>query len=131
MNIASELPSPLSNFVVDVPENTYYDFKLEPDSTYPLPGVTYPVDYGNIPGYIGEDTHELDLFVGNDLNGKAGYVVVQRGEVIPDEHKFYAGLTEEEVSRVLEELQPVLIKHKRFDNLNELLEMIEQFKDEV
>ena len=131
MNIASDLPNPLSNFVVDVPYDTYYDFELEPDSTYPLKGVTYPVDYGNIPSYTAEDNHELDLFVGNALDGASGYIVVQRGEKIPDEHKFYAALTEKEVHKVLEQLKPVLVEHKQFDNLSELLEMIEQFKDKA
>lgn len=131
MNIATELPNPLNSFVVDVPENTYYDFELEPGSTYPLPGVTYPVDYGNIPGYTAQDNHELDLFVGRASDGKAGYVIVQRGETIPDEHKFYVGLTDDEVDKVLAELQPVLVEHKEFDDLSELLRMIEQFKDKV
>ena len=129
MNIASELPKPLNTFVVDVPQNTYYDFGLEPNSTYPLKGVTYPVDYGNIPGYTAEDNHELDLFVGSTSDGEAGYIVVQRGEKIPNEHKFYVGLSAEEVNNVLEELRPVLVEHRRLDDLSELLEKIEQFKD--
>ncbi len=30
------LPVPLSSFTVDVPANTYYDFELEPGSSYHL-----------------------------------------------------------------------------------------------
>ncbi len=130
-NIASELPTPLNTFMVDVPQNAYYDFELDADSTYPLKGVTYPVDYGNIPGYTAEDNHELDLFVGNAVEGKVGYIIVDRGEKIPNEHKFYVGLTDEEVNMVLEELRPVLVEHKRFEDVNMLLEMIEQFKDKA
>lgn len=131
MNIASQLPSPLSEFVIDVPQNTYYDFNLDANSTYPLSGVTYPVDYGNIPGYTGEDGHELDLFVGKTVEGESGYIIVDRGDNIPDEHKFYIGLTNEDVGKVLDELRPVLIEHKGFNNQDELLEMIDQFKDEA
>ena len=81
MNIAAQLPEPLNTFVVDVPANQYYDFELAPDSDYPLKGVTYPVDYGNIPGYTAEDSHELDFYVGNEVNGEIGCVLVDRGVV--------------------------------------------------
>ncbi len=131
MNISSQLPRPLNTFVIDVPQNTYYDFELEPNSIYPLKGVTYPVDYGNIPGYTAQDGHELDLFVGNTPNGKCGYVIVQRGEEIPDEHKFYIELSNDELSKILAELKPVLIENKNFETMDELLEMIEQFKDKA
>ena len=129
MNIASHLPKPLDAFVVDIPANQYYDFGLEPGSTYPLKGVTYPVDYGNIPGYTAEDGHELDLFVGQLKDGEMGYVVVDRGEHILNEHKFYAGLTSQEVEAVLEQLKPVLLKHEKIAGIDMLLSAIEEFKD--
>ncbi len=129
MNIAPELPAPLPTFVTDVPQNQYYDFELEPGSTYPLKGVTYPVDYGNIPGYTAEDGHELDFFVGSLPDGEIGYVVVYRGETAPNEHKFYIGLTTQEVEEVLRQLKPVLVEHKKIDDKASLLAMIEQFKD--
>ena len=131
MNIAEQLPIPLDTFVIDVPANQYYDFELTPDSTYPLKGVTYPVDYGNIPGYTGEDGHELDFYIGTTLNGLIGYVVVFRGDDRPNEHKFYVGLTEQEQQSILSELKPVLIKQQEIDSLDELLEAIEPFKDEA
>ncbi len=131
MNIAEQLPSPLNAFVIDVPANQYYDFKLAPDSTYPLKGVTYPVDYGNIPGHTGEDGHELDFYIGKTLNGLIGYVVVFRGDDRPNEHKFYVGLTEQEQQSILSELKPVLIEQQGIHNLDELLKAIEPFKDEA
>ena len=131
MNIAANLPKPLSDFVVDVPKDTYYDFKLAPDSTYPLKGVTYPVDYGNIPGYTAEDGHELDLFVGSDSKGKAGYVIVDRGEHISNEKKFFIGLTPSDLEAVLSELQPVLIGSKEVGTVTELLNMIEEYEDKA
>lgn len=129
MNISSELPAPLNTFVVDVPANQYYDFELEPGSTYPLAGVTYPVDYGNIPGYIAEDTHELDLFVGNQLDGEIGFVIVERGDNNPNEHKFYVGLTPKEVEKVINELEPVLVAHDKIPDINTLVAAIAVFKD--
>ncbi|MDB5178422.1 MAG: hypothetical protein JWN01_365 [Patescibacteria group bacterium] len=129
MNIASQLPEPLNSFVVDVPANQYYDFELEANSTYPLKGVTYPVDYGNIPGYIAEDGHELDFFVGQLPDDEMGYVVVDRGEHTPDEHKFYVGLTPQEVRAVLEQLKPVLLKHEKIVGIDALLSAIEKFKN--
>ncbi len=124
------LPVPLSSFTVDVPANTYYDFELEPGSSYPLKGVTYPVDYGNIPGYTGEDGHELDYYIGEEENGLLGYIIVYRGDSIPDEHKFYVDLTDEDLQKVLAELSPVLIEQKAVSDMSELLAMIEDFKDD-
>ncbi len=129
MNIASRLAAPLCTFTVDVPANTYYDFKVAPESTYPLRGVTYPVDYGNIPHYFGEDGHELDFFIGNEMSGNLGYIIVDRGDIIPDEHKFYVGLTDQEIDDILLELRPVLILHSRLKSMSELLVMVEKFKD--
>jgi hypothetical protein len=129
MNIASQLTEPLNTFVVDVPANQYYDFELPLDSTYPLKGVTYPVDYGNIPGYTAEDGHELDFFIGLHPDGEIGYVLVDRGEHTPNEHKFYAGLTAEQVQEVLDQLKPVLIKSEKIIGMEALQEMIEPYKD--
>lgn len=131
MNISDSLPQPLDTFVVDVPANQYYDFKLSPDSTYPLKGVTYPVDYGNIPGYTAEDRHELDFFVGNQADGEAGSIVVDRGSIIGHERKFYIGLTKDELSLVLEELKPVLIDHQSLSDTNSVLAAIEVYKDKA
>jgi len=129
MSTTKKLPRPLSAFTVDVPANTYYDFELEPGSTYPLKGVTYPVDYGNLPGYTGEDGHELDFFIGNEDEGLLGYIIVNRGESIPDEHKFYVNLSVADLEKILAELNPVLIKQWAFSDMRELLKMVEQFKN--
>lgn len=129
MNIADKLPHPLSSFVVDVPQNQYYDFGLPPDSSYPLKGVTYPVDYGNLPGYTAEDGKELDLFVGQQVAGETGSIVVYRGETNPNEHKFYVGLTKQEVEEVLRQLESVLIAHEAIADVPALLKAIEPFKD--
>lgn len=124
------LPSPLDTFEVDVPKNEYYDFELPEGSTYPLAGVTYPVDYGHIQGYTTEDGHELDLFVGEHVSdGKMGYIVVDRGESMPNEHKFYLRLSDDEVDGILTELKPVLVQHGKIEDLAALLESIKKYKD--
>jgi hypothetical protein len=131
MNIAAKLPFPLSDFVVDIPQNQYYDFELGPNSTYPLKGVTYPVDYGNVPGYTAEDGKELDLFVGQHTAGETGCIVVYRGETAPNEHKFYVGLIGQEVQEVLRQLKPVLVAHEEISDVSALLAAIEPYKDKT
>jgi len=129
MNITEQLPEPLNTFVIDVPAHQYYDFELPADSTYPLKGVTYPVDYGHIVGYTTEDDHELDLFVGSTSDGLIGYVSVFRGEDRPNEHKFLVGITNDEWEEVREQLKPVLISHDIFSDLSDLLNTIKKYKD--
>ena len=131
MNIATQLPAPINTFAVDVPANQYYDFELAPDSTYPLKGVTYPVDYGNIPGYTAEDAHELDLFVGNEVDGEVGSIVVDRGRDIGHERKFYVALTKDELALILHELKPVMIEHTDLRDIDALLTAIEPYKDKA
>jgi hypothetical protein len=125
----NKLPAPLDTFEIDVPKNQYYDFELAPGSTYPLAGVTYPVDYGHIEGYTTEDGHELDLFVGSQTDGELGYVVVDRGANTPDEHKFFLQLSISDLQEVLSQLKPVLIKQERFEKIDDLRKMIEEYKD--
>ncbi len=131
MNIAKHLPSPLNTFVLDVAQNQYYDFGLPTNSAYPLKGVTYSVDYGHILGYTTEDHHELDLFVGNDLDGLCGSITVFRGEDNPDEHKFYVGLSSAERDQVLRELESVLRSHEAIGSMLELIQDIQRFRDKA
>jgi len=42
------LPKPFDTFCVECHAGERKDFGLSPNSTYPLTGVTYPVDYGEI-----------------------------------------------------------------------------------
>jgi len=106
----------------------YKDFAVEDNDPYPLKGVTYPTNYGDIPGYTGEDGHPLDLFIGTgDL---LGYFLMYRPELQTGiEHKFYLNLTKEEEAAVLEEFKPVLRGHARFASIDALQQAIEPFKD--
>jgi len=87
-------------------------------------GVTYPVDYGCIDGYKGEDEAELDIFVGS--GHKNGYIKVWRLDV-PEETKFFIKLTDEELNDVLQVFKPVLLKYEILDDKNFVSE-IEKFK---
>ena len=113
--------------IIENPKGSYKSFETENDSVwnaYPLKGVTYPVDYGCINGYGGEDEAELDIFVGT--GNQNGYIKVWRLDV-PEETKFFIKLTDEELQNVLEEFKPVLLKHEILDDENFISE-IEKFK---
>ncbi|HRH31648.1 MAG TPA: hypothetical protein PK950_03200 [Candidatus Paceibacterota bacterium] len=75
-------------------------------STYPLKSVIYPVDYGSIKGYIGEDGDDLDIFIGS--GELAGYIKVWRLDV-PEEVKFFIQVTPKEVEEIKAAFKPVLL----------------------
>ena len=119
------LPPPLDTFQVEKHAGEYKDFGS--DSDYPLKGITYPVSYGDIEGYIGEDGAKLDFFVG--ANGdRHGFIKVLRPELPDGEHKFYINLSESEQTAVIKEFDSVIIEQGEFTSLDELLEYIQKFK---
>lgn len=122
------LPKPFDTFRLEKSPGEYKDFKIAEGDPYPLKGVTFSTQYGDIAGYTGEDGHPLDLFVGTgDL---CGFILMHRPDIPADtEHKFYINFTGEEESAVLKEFEPVLRGHKRFESLEELREAIAPFKD--
>ncbi len=125
-----KLPAPFDTFCVECQAGEHKDFGLSPESTYPLKGVTYPVDYGEIEGYKTEDAAKLDLFVGTVDNGIRGYILVQRPEFEGGEHKFYINLSPEEEASVLKAFEPVIIESGRFETLRAMTEAIQVFKVE-
>ena len=126
-SIIAELPPPLDQLVIENEKGSHKDFQLKPGDSYPLAGITYPVDYGCLPGFTGEDGHELDFLIGSDLEGKAGYILVWRNDV-PTEHKYYVGMTEEELTQSLEVFKMVTNEHVVFSSISELLSSIDLFK---
>ena len=117
--------SPFESFRIEKRAGEYKDFGNVGD--YPLKGVMYPVDYGDIEGYIGEDGANLDVFKG--ISGNCcGYIKVSRPELANGEHKFYLDVTGEEEKAILEQFAPVLITSHRFDTKEELIAAIEEFK---
>lgn len=97
-------------FTLENLKGSYKSFGDNPE--YPLKGVTYPVDYGYVEGYKGEDGDELDMFFGS--GEKCGYIKVWRLDV-PEETKFFVQLTEEELEKVLNEFKPVLVISQELD----------------
>lgn len=105
----------------------YKSFHTEGDSVwekYPLKGVMYPVDYGYIEGYEGEDGAELDIFVGTGT--LLGFIKVWRLDV-PEETKMFRNLTEQELNSVLTEFKPVLVTHKILDE-ESFYKLVDAFK---
>lgn len=115
--------------VIENPKGTYKSFGTEGDavwSSYPLKGVTYPVDYGYIEGYTAEDEADLDVFVGT---GKIfGYINVWRLDV-PIETKMVASVTEAEWQAITDAFAPVLKEQNKFKTEEEFSACIEKFKN--
>ena len=125
-----QLPPPFDTFRLEKKPGEYKDFHVAEGDPYPLKGVTYPVSYGDIKGYTGEDGHDLDIFLGENGN-LFGYLQMDRPDVEGGkEHKFYLYLTEDEEQAVFEAFAPVLLDHARFDSLDDLQKAVEPFKDE-
>jgi hypothetical protein len=119
--------APFDTFRLEKKAGEYKDFHLPTDSTYPLRGITYPVNYGDIEGYIAEDQANLDVFIGD--NGTLhGYIKVSRPDLEGGEHKFYINVTEDEEKAVLEQFSPVIIEHVRVDSIDELIQEMEPFR---
>lgn len=121
----SELLSPFDTFRHEIPAGSYKSFGIPDNDPYPLKGVTYPVEYGDIPGYVGEDGDDLDVFVGS--GSLYGFIQVWRPDV-PTEHKFYVNLTEDEEAAVLKAFEPVLETSGRYESYSELLAAIQPFQ---
>lgn len=120
------LQPPFDTFRIEKHAGEYKDFG-NPESDYPLKGVTYPVDYGDISDFTGEDGANLDIFMGR-TGTLFGYIKVFRPELPDGEHKFYLYVSDDEESSILKEFQPVLVDHGKFASLDELLLAIEPFR---
>ena len=125
MNI-SALPAPFNTIVIENEKGTYKDFHASSD--YPLKGVTYPVDYGYLPGYIGEDKADLDFFVGDEEEGLSGFIRVSRPDTENGETKFFTNVTPDDITAICEAFKPVLLEQQRYADSDELLTDIEKFK---
>jgi hypothetical protein len=125
----NHLPKPFNTFRLEKRPGEYKDFHIKEGDPYPLKGVTFPTNYGDIEGYTGEDSHPLDLFVGT--GNLLGYILMFRPDIEGDiEHKFYINLTENEEAAVLKQFESVLRGHERFSSMDELQVAILPFKDE-
>jgi len=126
MNI-SVLPAPLNTIVIENKKGTYKDFHASSD--YPLKGVTYPVDYGYLPGYLGEDKADLDFFVGSEETGLSGFIRVSRPDTENGETKFFTNVSADDIKAICEAFKPVLIERQTFENGDELFKAIDKLKE--
>ena len=113
----------LKQIVIENLEGSYRDFELPPGSSYPLKGVTYPVDYGYIQGYIAEDGVELDVFLGAHENGLLGYIQVDRGSN-PAESKVFINVSNKNIDAICAAFKPVLLRQKTLSDA-EFIEFVE------
>lgn len=108
-------------------ENLRGSYKKFADSLeeYPILGVTFPVHYGYIDGYIGEDTHDLDVFVGSgDIHGM---MRVNRDDVAGGvETKFIIYVTETEYQEIEELYRPVIREMKKISE-EDIIALLPQF----
>jgi|GEM_PF-858817 len=125
----SELPAPLNTIVIENKRGTYKDFQAA--SNYPLKGVTYPVDYGFLPGYLGEDKADLDFFVGEENPGLCGYIRVSRPDTENGETKFFTNVTAENINAICEAFKPVLLESYEYSSADELLDSLKSFRKEA
>ncbi len=116
-------------FVIENPKGSYKSFEIESvpgREDYPLAGVTYPVDYGYLEGYIGEDGESLDVFVGS--GNLSGYIKVWRYDV-PLETKMAMNVSADEWQQILEVFAPVLKEYKLLDQTEPFDDFLEAYKN--
>jgi len=110
-------------------ENSKGSYKKFADSLdeYPILGVTFPCDYGYIEGYIGEDTHDLDIFSGS--GDVFGYMIVRRDDVEGGlETKMLYKVSEEELKKIKSEYQIVVDSVELLNSEEKFFSFIEKFK---
>ena len=92
---------------------------------YSILGVTFPVHYGYIDGYIGEDTHDLDVFVGSgEIHG---IMRVNRDDVVGGiETKIIIYVTEKEFDEIKETYKLVINEIKKVSE-EEIINLLPTF----
>jgi len=117
------------NITIENKAGTYKSFHTEGDpiwDKYPLKGVTYPVDYGYIEGYTGEDDADLDVFIGSgNLNG---YIKVWRLDV-KEETKILKNVTQAEIDAIINEFKSVITSTGIFTNKTEFEKFLATFSN--
>lgn len=93
---------------------------------------TYPVDYGYLPRYHGEDGEALDFFVGDKEDGCLECFQKLKknddGKYVLDETKFLVGLTDEEREKIYRFYGNETGKRTTFSDWEELMAYAQKFK---
>lgn len=115
--------------VIENPKGTSKAFRRKSSGdpawrNYPLYGMTYPVDYGYIEGFQGEDKMDLDVFLGS--GELFGYFRMWKVDV-PSETKFFARVTQGELQQILAAFGPVLLDSETLSE-DQFMVDIERFR---
>ena len=113
-------------FTIESPRGTYKKF-ADTLKEYPLLGVTFPTDYGYINGYVSEDFHDLDVFIGS---GKIHGILRVNREDVPGgiETKIILYVTEKEYTEIENAYKPVINELVKITEKN-LVEYLKKFRD--
>jgi hypothetical protein len=110
--------------VIENPKGSYKKF-ADSLEEYPALGVTFPTHYGYIDGYLSEDSHDLDVFIGS--GNIHGILRVNRDDA-PDgiETKIILYVTENEYLEIEKAYKPVINEMRKMAE-EELVGMLPQF----
>lgn len=111
-------------FVIENPRGTYKKFTDSLDE-YPILGVTFPTHYRYIDGYVSEDDHDLDVFIGSGT--LHGILRVNRDDV-PNgvETKIILYVTENEYLEI-EKVYKLVINEIRKVDEESLVQLLPKF----
>jgi inorganic pyrophosphatase len=121
--------------VVESPRGSGLKLKFDPrlrvmTLSRPLPiGLTYPFDWGFIPGTHAADGDPLDAFVLADIPGHAGIVVACRALGVVEVDQRRAGHPDERERN--DRVIAVPAKFPRFDGLKTVFDCAERWREEV
>lgn len=127
--VTSQLAEIFKGFQIDKPKGTYKQFRDPSDPAlkdYPIDGVTYPVNYGYLPGYVAEDEDDLDVFFGS--GNQYGSMTVNRPDVAGGiERKLLYRVTPDELGAIEQAFNPVLSSKPEIINQRKFRDLLASY----